>query len=83
MSNSTLLDGAIRQGLNLMSQSNVTEDQFRVWLEYSKNLLGLSNNPIFMTNYLNVVVAAYNPGFTPAQRLSMCLRYLIEIQSVI
>ena len=83
--NYILLDGIIRQGLNLMRQPNTSEKQFRVWVENSKNLLGIisNKNPIILTNYLNVVVAATNPHFTPSQRLSMCLRYLIEIQPVI
>ncbi len=36
-----------------------------------------------MTNYMNVIVAALRPGLETYQRLSMCLRYLIGIQSVI
>lgn len=83
-SNNALLDGAIRQGLSLMRNPDISEAQFRIWVEYSKNLLGLiSNNPIFMTNYLNVVIVAYNSSLTISQRLGMCLRYLIEIQAEI
>lgn len=82
--NFVLLDGVIRQGLDLMRQTNVSKDQFYAWIAYSRNMLGLiSTNPIFMTNYLNVVVAASNPNLTANQGLSMCLRYLIEIQPVI
>lgn len=64
-SNNALLDGAIRQGLSLMPNTDISEPQFRIWVEYSKNLLGLiSKNPVFMTNYLNVVIAAYSSSLT-------------------
>lgn len=45
-SNNALLDDAIRQGLSLMRNPDISEAQFKIWVEYSKNLLGLiSNNP--------------------------------------
>lgn len=83
--NYVLLDGVIRQGLDLMRRgNNLQENQFRYWLDYSRNTLSMiSNNPFLMTNYMNVIVAALRPGLKTYQRLSMCLRYLIGIQSVV
>ena len=83
--NYILLDGVIRQGLDLMRKGNsLQENQFRYWLDYSKHTLSLiSSNPFLITNYMNVIVAALRPGLEPYQRLSMCLRYLIGIQSVV
>ena len=82
--NYILLDGVIRQGLELMRHSSLNETQFRLWLDYSRNTLSLiSNNPLLMANYMNVVVAASRPNLKPYQRMSMCLRYLIGIQSVV
>ena len=82
--NYIILDGVIRQGLDLMRQPNISREQFFAWVGISKNALGqISKNPIFMTNYLSVVLAASNPNLTPNQGFSMCLRYLIEILPVI
>lgn len=82
--NYILLDGVIRQGLELMRHSSLNEAQFRLWLDYSRNTLSLiSNNPLLIANYMNVVVAASRPNLKPYQRMSMCLRYLIGIQSVV
>ncbi len=83
--NYILLDGVIRQWLDLMRRGNsLQENQFRYWLDYSRNTLSMiSNNPFLMTNYMNVIVAALRPGLQTYQRLSMCLRYLIGIQSVV
>ena len=83
--NYILLDGVIRQGLDLMRRGNsLQENQFRYWLDYSRNTLSMiSSNPFLMTNYMNVIVAALWPGLETYQRLSMCLRYLIGIQSVV
>ena len=83
--NYILLDGVIRQGLDLMRRgNNLQENQFRYWLDYSRNTLSMiSSNPFLMTNYMNVIVAALRPELETYQRLSMCLRYLIGIQSVV
>ena len=68
--NYVLLDGVIRQGLDLMRRgNNLQENQFRYWLEYSRNTLNMiSNNPFLMTNYMNVIVAALRPGLETYQR---------------
>lgn len=80
-SNQNILDGAIRQGINLMRNPNLSEQQFNIWLEYSKNLLGLaSKNNALMINYHTVIYAATNRNLMPYQKLSMCLQYLISIQ---
>lgn len=83
--NYILLDGVIRQGLDLMRRGNsLQENQFRYWLDYSRNTLSMiASNPFLMTNYMNVIVAALRPGLETYQRLGMCLRYLIGIQSVV
>lgn len=82
--NYILLDGVIKQGLSLMRETNLNETQFKCWLDYSKNTLNLiSTNPFLSTNYMNVIIAASKSDLKPFQRLSMCLRYLIGIQTVI
>lgn len=82
--NYILLDNVISQGLELMRYAGLNEAQFKLWLDYSRNTLSLiSNNPLIIANYMNVVVAASRPNLRPYQRMSMCLRYLIGIQSIV
>ncbi len=78
-----ILDGAIREGISLMRSPNVSEQQFDIWLEYSINLLSLAyKNNALITNYLTVIITAQKSGLSPDQKLSMCLRYLIDIQYI-
>ncbi len=73
----------IDQGLELI-QVNLTEEQYKIWLEYSKSMLALaSKNPNIMMHYMQVILSASNPSLKPYQRISMCLRYLIGIQSIL
>lgn len=79
-----ILEGAIREGIALMSNPNLSEQQYNIWLEYSKNLLSLATkNSALMTNYYSVIIAANTGQLQPYQKLSMCLNYLIGIQSAI
>jgi len=79
-----ILDGAIYEGISLMSNPNLSEQQFNIWLEYSKNLLNLATkNSTLMTNYYSVIIAANTGHLQPHQKLSMCLNYLIGIQYTI
>ena len=71
-SNHNILDGAIRQGINLMRNPNLSEQQFNIWLASKNNAL--------MINYHTVIYAATNRNLMPYQKLSMCLQYLISIQ---
>ena len=77
------IQNVINQGLNLM-QNSLTEQQYQIWLEYSKSMLALaSKNPNIMMHYMQVILSASNPSLKPYQRISMCLRYLIGIQSIL
>lgn len=79
--NRNILEGAIQQGIILMRNHNLTEQQFKIWLEYSRNLLSLaSKNNALMINYHTVIYAANNRDLSVYQKLSMCLQYLISIQ---
>jgi hypothetical protein len=73
----------IEVGLELM-QSSLTEQQYNIWLEYSKSMLELvSKNKYIMMNYMKVILKASDPNLEPYQRIGMCLRYLISIQSIL
>ena len=77
------IQNVIKQGLNLM-QNSLTEQQYQIWLEYSKSMLALaSKNRNIMMNYMQVILSASNPLLAPYQSISMCLRYLISIQSIL
>ena len=81
--NSLLLNSVIQFGLGLMRQPNLSEFQFQAWLSNSINVLSqITNNPMIMNNYLTVVATANN-NRSPVNRLSICLRYLIGIQSIV
>lgn len=76
-----ILEGAIREGISLISNPNLSEQQFNIWLEYSKNLLNLATkNSTYISNYYTVIIAANTGKLQPYQKLSMCLQYLISIQ---
>lgn len=79
-----ILDGAINQGISLMRNPHLSEQQFNIWLEYSKNLLYLATkNSALISNYHTVIIAATTGKQQPNQKLSMCLQYLISIQRII
>lgn len=74
------IKSVIDTGLTLMRNPNLTEEQFRIWLDYSQKALNIaSKNPAFTTNYLNVILATLNQNLLPSQKLSMCIKYLIGI----
>lgn len=76
-----ILEGAISEGISLMSNPNLSEQQFNIWLEYSKNLLNLATkNSAYISNYYTVIIAANTGKLQPYQKLTMCLQYLISIQ---
>lgn len=59
------VQNVINQGLNLM-QHSLTEEQYQIWLEYSKSMLALaSNNQNIMMNYMQVILSASNPLLAP------------------
>ena len=79
-----ILEGAINQGISLMRDPHLSEQKFNIWLEYSKNLLNLATKNYALISNYNTVIATANIGHQPLhQKLSMCLQYLIRIQSQI
>lgn len=79
-----ILEGAINHGISLMRNPHLSEQQFNIWLEYSKNLLTLATQNYALISNYNTVIATANIGHhLPSQKLSMCLQYLIRIQSQI
>lgn len=82
--NNTPIQQLIDQGLKIMQNGQVTDAMYQVWVEYSKSILSMTTkNPSIYSNYLSVILAASNPDMQPYQRLSMCLQYLINIQTII
>ncbi len=83
--NNMAILNVINEGLSLMrSSTGVTEQHYQIWLDYSRRILSMIvKNPNILINYQNVIISAADPSLTPLQRLSMCLRYLINIQHIL
>ncbi len=74
------LQQVIDKGMDMLRSGNVSEEMFHVWLDWSQTVLRLIvKNPKISSDYMNVVLASMNPVFQPYERLSMCLRYLIQM----
>lgn len=74
------LQRVIDKGMDMLRSGNVSEEMFHVWLDYSQTVLRLIvKNPKITSDYMSVVLASMNPVFRPYERLSMCLRYLIQM----
>ena len=75
-----IVKNVIDKGLDIMRNTNLTEEHFQLWLDYSQKSLSMATkNPAFLTNYLTVILATTNQNLLPFQKLSMCLKYLIGI----
>lgn len=75
---------AVDKGIELMSTPNLNEDLFDIWLNYSQEILKISsNNPVFMSNYLRVILTAKTSSINTVERLSMCIKYLIGIMTLV
>lgn len=74
------LQQVIDRGLDMLRSGNVTQDMFNVWLDWSQAVLRLIvKNPKINSDYMNVILVSMNPVLQPYERLSMCLRYLIQM----
>ena len=74
------LQQVIDRGLDMLRSGNVTQDMFNVWLDWSQTVLRLIvKNPKINSDYMNVILVSMNPVLHPYEKLSMCLRYLIQM----
>ncbi len=74
----------IDKGIELMGHPRLDEDLFDIWLKYSQEILKLSSdNPVFISNYLQVILTAKSSDIETSQRLSMCIKYLIGVMTLV
>ena len=75
----------IQDGLNQMRNYNLSESQYMIWLKYSQELLRIVTvdyNPSIYLNYLKVGLNMNN-SLTPAQKVGVCVDYLIGVLRVL
>ena len=75
----------IQDGLNQMRNYNLSESQYMIWLKYSQELLRIITgdyNPSIYLNYLKVGLNMNN-SLTPAQKVGVCVDYLIGVLRVL
>lgn len=78
------LQQVIDRGLDMLRSGNVTQDMFNVWLDWSQTVLRLIvKNPKINSDYMNVILVSMNPVLQPYEKLSMCLRYLIQMSPLL
>ena len=75
------LGKVINSGLDMMKSES---PEFSVWCDYALKVLEIiSENKAIVLNFLDVKYAAETrKELTDKERLSMCLRYLIEIKEL-
>jgi hypothetical protein len=82
--NNAPIQQVIDQWLKIMQNGQVTDAMYQVWVEYSKSILNMiTQNPLIYSKLFIRYIGSFNPDMRPYQRLSMCLQYLIKIQSII
>ena len=75
----------ISEGLKQMGNPALDENMFRIWLDYSKQVLEISTrdyNAAILLNYLRVIMSI-NPKLPPSQKVGICLDYLIGVLRII
>ena len=75
----------VQDGLNQMRNYNLSESQYMIWLKYSQELLRIITvdyNPSIYLNYLKVGLNMNN-SLTPAQKVGVCVDYLIGVLRVL
>ena len=75
----------ISEGLKQMGNPALDENMFRIWLDYSKQVLEISTrdyNAAILLNYLRVIMSI-NPQLPPSQKVGICLDYLIGVLRII
>lgn len=74
------LQQVIDRGLDMLRSGSVTDEMFSIWLEWSKSVLRMTtNNPRIIHDYMSVVMFAMSSSMKAYDRLSMCMRYLVQM----
>lgn len=79
------LKDLIQFGLEQMRIHDLSEEQYLSWLKYSQEflrILTIDYNPSIYLNYLKVSLNMSN-ALQPAQKIGVCLDYLIGVLRVL
>ena len=75
----------VDDGFKQMTDPNLSEDMYNIWLKYSQQVLEISTkdyNAEILLNYLRVIMSI-NPQLQPYQKIGVCLDYLIGVLRII
>lgn len=79
------INDLVSEGLKQMSNPALDDDMFKIWLDYSKQVLEISTkdyNAAILLNYLRLIMSI-DSQLTPTQKIGVCLDYLIGILRII
>ena len=79
------INDLVSEGLKQMSNPALDDDMFKIWLDYSKQVLEISTkdyNAAILLNYLRLIMSI-DSQLTPTQKIGVCLDYLIGVLRII
>ena len=79
------LNDLVSEGLKQMSNPALDDNMFKIWLDYSKQVLEISTkdyNAAILLNYLRLIMSI-DSQLTPTQKIGVCLDYLIGVLRII
>lgn len=79
------INDLISEGLKQMSNPALDENMFKIWLDYSKQILEISTkdyNAAIILNYLRLIMSI-DPQLPATQKIGICLDYLIGVLRII
>ena len=79
------INDLVSEGLNQMSNPALDDNMFKIWLDYSKQVLEISTkdyNAAILLNYLRLIMSI-DSQLTPTQKIGVCLDYLIGVLRII
>ena len=79
------INDLVSEGLKKMSNPALDDNMFKIWLDYSKQVLEISTkdyNAAILLNYLRLIMSI-DSQLTPTQKVGVCLDYLIGVLRII
>ena len=79
------INDLVSEGLKQMSNPALDDNMFKIWLDYSKQVLEISTkhyNAAILLNYLRPIMSI-DSQLPPTQKVGICLDYLIGVLRII
>ena len=79
------INDLVSEGLKQMSNPALDDNMFKIWLDYSKQVLEISTkdyNAAILLNYLRLIMSI-DSQLTPTQKIGVCLDHLIGVLRII